>query len=339
MFDIKNFLNSAKSPKMWIMRQAGRYLPQYKLIRSTENTFLDLCYNPKKAAEVTLQPVEIFGFDFTILFSDILVVADSMGLNVKFIENVGPQMQIIKNAEDIKNINFKKENYIFDNISSTIKIVKEKILKNPLIGFVGSPWTVAFYVIGTNGKNHENLDICYKDFFEELVNIILNQTLKYIKVQIESGVDIIKIFDSHSGVASDYIYDKFIIKPTKAIVDYIRSNYPQIQIICFPRCSGLRYYRYVEMIQPDVIACDQFVPIDFMKSMQQKFIVQGNLDPMILLCDKKTIETHLNALLDNIWLNSKNNNFIFNLGHGIVQNTPVENVHFLVNILKNSIKN
>jgi uroporphyrinogen decarboxylase len=304
-------------------------------IRKDSSDFLELCYDSEKAKKVTLQPIDRFDFDAAIIFSDILVLPHALGWKVAFKKGEGPILQKFETDKDLLYINNdfdKKINCIYD----TVNKVRLSLDKNKsLIGFAGSPWTVASYMLEGKGKQDfsvsKNFLYNNKKLALQLIDIITEKTIEYLLGQINAGVDIIQLFDSWAGVLSGEEYEDFVIKPTKKIVSLVKHKYPSLPIIGFPRGSGYLYQEYIDQTDIDAIGVDQFVPINTMKKWQENIIVQGNFDPVLLLGKKEIIEKKANDILT--CLDSKN--FIFNLGHGILPNTPVENVQFLVNYVRN----
>lgn len=320
---------------IWFMRQAGRYLPEYMEIRNHVSDFLELCYNSKKAAIVTIQPIDRFGFDAAILFSDILILPHALGWKVEFQKGEGPILQKFESENDLNSLNSKfdkKINHIYDTVAK----VRSSLAKDKsLIGFAGSPWTVVSYMLEGKGKQDfsvsKNFLYTKPKLAKELIDIITDKTIEYLSGQIDAGVDVIQLFDSWSGVLSGVEYNNFVINPTRKIVDSIKNKYPKIPIIGFPRGSGYLYQDYIDQTNIDCIGVDQFVPINIMQKWQKNIVVQGNFDPVILLSNKEIIEQKAYEILSKL----NNKNFIFNLGHGILPNTPVENVEFLVNYVRN----
>lgn len=329
------FLRKNNNVPIWFMRQAGRYLPEYMEIRKDSSDFLELCYDSEKAKKVTLQPIDRFDFDAAIIFSDILVLPHALGWKVAFKKGEGPILQKFETDNDLLYINNdfdKKINCIYD----TVNKVRLSLDKNKsLIGFAGSPWTVASYMLEGKGKQDfsvsKNFLYNNKKLALQLIDIITEKTIEYLLGQINAGVDIIQLFDSWAGVLSGEEYEDFVIKPTKKIVSLVKRKYPSLPIIGFPRGSGYLYQEYIDQTDIDAIGVDQFVPINTMKKWQENIIVQGNFDPVLLLGKKEIIEKKANDILT--CLDSKN--FIFNLGHGILPYTPIENVQFLVNYVRN----
>lgn len=323
------------SPPIWIMRQAGRYLPEYKKVRSEVGSFLDLCYTPKKAAEVTLQPIDRFDMDAAIIFSDILTIPHSLGLDVSFAENYGPKVEVIDGNEGISKLKIDRNNEKLLHTHEAIAIVKSKLSYNKaLIGFVGAPWTIATYILEGKGKHNfeKSKKIAYNDpyFLDNLIDVIVNQSIFHILGQIKAGADIIQIFDSWAGVLSEVDYDRFVINPTIKIIKEVRSSYPNIPIIGFPKGSSYLYESYISKTNVNAIGLDSSVPINKMYDFAKNTVVQGNLDPVLLLSNKELIAERTEILLNKL----SNSRYIFNLGHGILPETPIENVDFLIKCVR-----
>lgn len=327
-----------KSPPVWFMRQAGRYLPEYREIRTKADNFLDLCYNPKLASEITLQPIRRFGFDGAIIFSDILVIPDALGIKVSFVKNEGPKLSKISNEKDLIKLNsdniLKHLQPVFENISLT----KSSLNKNTaLIGFAGSPWTIATYMIegGTSKKFELVREIALKNplFFQKLIDILTDSVSLFLNQQINSGVEIVKLFDSWSGILPESEFKKWVIEPNKKIIQNIKNKNPKIPIIIFTRGAGTLYENLIKEIDCDCIAIDQNVSKDWAKEILQKKyhkIIQGNLDNMILALDKERAKDETLEILNKF----SDFPFIFNLGHGILPNTPIENVEEVLKIIR-----
>ena len=331
----KVFTDKNETPPIWLMRQAGRYMSEYMEIRSTIPNFLDLCYNSDKASAVTMQPIEKFGLDAAILFSDILVLPDAMGWEVNFSKGHGPILKKFESETDLNKINKRFSNKI-NAVYETVAKVKAKLPKKvSLIGFAGSPWTVASYMFEGKGKQDfsvsKNFLYSQKSTALKLIDIITEKTIEYLSGQISAGAEIIQLFDSWSGVLNGNLYSEFVIYPTKKIVTALKEKFPDIKIIGFPRGSGFNYDNYINQTGIDGVSVDQFVPIKQMSIWQKKIVVQGNLDPVVLLGEQQTIKEEVDKIMT--LMGSKR--FIFNLGHGILPITPVKNVEFLVNYVKN----
>lgn len=324
---------------IWFMRQAGRYLPEYKEIRKSLTNFLDLCYDPEKAAEVTLQPIKRFDFDAAIIFSDILVLPHALGWEVSFEENIGPVLKQFTNSEDLKYFNSKHKDTRLSKVYEAIKIVRKSLpQEKSLIGFAGAPWTVVSYLLEGKGKQDFSTSkkFIYQNFdlVQKLIEFIANETIEHLSGQIQAGCDTVQLFDSWAGMLGEEEYEEFVIKPTKFIVSSIKEKFPEVTFIGFPKGCGFLYEKYIEQTMVDVIGVDQFVPINMMAKWQKNIVVQGNLDPVVLLTDENTIAKKLNDILSKL----DKKNFVFNLGHGILQTTPISNVEFAVKYVREFAK-
>ncbi|ABV79888.1 uroporphyrinogen decarboxylase [Rickettsia bellii OSU 85-389] len=321
-------------PPIWLMRQAGRYLPEYMAVRKEVKNFLEFCYDVDKATEVTLQPIKRFGFDAAIIFSDILVLPHALGWEVDFKENIGPLLKQFKSKEDFKYLQ-DNSNDKLEKVYEIVKKVRKELPKSTsLIGFAGSPWTVMTYMLEGKGKQDFRVSKKFiyenKDLAKELLNFITEKTIHHLINQIKSGANIIKIFDSWAGILPEEEFKKFVIEPTKKIIKSIKGYFPDIPIITFPKGAGLLYEKFLEEVPTDIIAIDPLIPLEKMKLWSNKVTVQGNLDPVILLTNKKIIKEKIHKILSIM----ENKNFIFNLGHGILPETPPENVEFLVKCIR-----
>ena len=319
---------------IWLLRQAGRYMSEYMEIRNSTKDFLELCYDSKKSTKVTMQPINRFDMDAAIVFADILLLPDCLGWDVAFKKGEGPVLKKLKSESDLLTIDQNLDKKIY-HVCETISNVRAKLSKEKsLIGFAGSPWTVASYMI--EGKGKHDFSECKKFIYnnskitKKLIEILTARTIEYLSAQIEAGADVIMLFDSWSGVLSGQEYDDYVIKPTKKIVAALKLKYPALPIIGFPRGSGYNYDKYIEETNIDIVSVDQFVPLETLSLWQKKIVVQGNLDPVVLLGSRELIK----AKVDDIFAKIKKDNFIFNLGHGILPSTNPENVEFLVNYVR-----
>jgi len=332
MSPLKNCIvnKETKNKPIWIMRQAGRYLPEFREIRKKNPNFIELCLNENLSSEITLQPIKRFNLDAAIIFSDILMLPFGLNQNVNFIKNFGPELGDFK-IEEIKKIsenNFKEKLLpIYNSINITSK--NELIKNKDLIGFVGAPWTLLLYMI--NKKSPKNK--IKNDFFSD--NLLINQLLEiiqkflkiHIKNQIENGATIIQIFDSWAGLLEKKNFLKFIYDPTENLVNYTKSL--GVPVICFPK--GIKNYKeYCEIVKPDVISIDYEVDPKLIRN-QINIPVQGGLDPKVLLTDKENIKKNVLNYL-NIF---KDHPYIFNLGHGVLPETNPEDMSYLVEIVNN----
>ena len=328
---------SVHRPPIWFMRQAGRYLSEYRDTRKRAGSFLDLCYNSDLATEVTLQPIDRFGFDAAILFADILLILDALGVKVEFKEGHGPLLDPVKNKKDIQRIsNLGQIHEKLFPVYETVKKLKKQLPKDvPLIGFAGAPWTLATYLI--NGKGEQG-SLTAKKFliknneeFEEIINLLTEATIEYLIMQIRSGADVIKIFDSWAGALNADMVLRYSLKPIKRIVNEIKKKHPNIPFIVFPRSVNTIYSNFSNEECFDVLAVDQFLDRKWIaENIQPKKIIQGNLDPLFLTQKKNTLIQELKKVTEDF----KTFPYIFNLGHGITPDAKVENVELVVNYIK-----
>jgi uroporphyrinogen decarboxylase len=327
----------ANRPAFWFMRQAGRYLPEYREIRSKEKTFLDLVFNPEKAAEITLQPIRRFGMDAAILFSDILVVPHALQQKVTFLEDIGPKLDPIREVNDLGKLDAKKIKTVLEPINETIRLVRKQLPSNAaLIGFCGAPWTVASYMVeGGASKDYiHSKKWAYRDpkGFSYLLTIIQETSLEYLTMQIEAGAEAIMIFDSHAGQLPPALFDPLIIKPTQKLIKSLRERYPKIPIIGFPRgLSPEHILKYVKETGVTAIQIDELTSYKWAyDELSMLLPIQGNIDPAVLLSGgevlKKTAINLMNRFCDRP--------FIINLGHGVHKNTPIKHVEYLANLVK-----
>jgi uroporphyrinogen decarboxylase len=334
----QNFYN--RQIPIWLMRQAGRYLPEYREIRNRVSGFWDLCYNPKIASEVTLQPVKRFDLDAAIIFADILVVPHSMKINIEFLHNEGPVVEKLSTINDLTKLVLNDDNDKFRNIYETIKITKQNLSHSKtIIGFAGAPWTVATYIM--EGKGKTNFEISKNhlknnhQFVKSLIDLLTEQTIFYIKGQIKAGADVIQIFDSWAGVldGSEY-FEEIIIDPTTKIVNEIRKEYKDFPFIVFPKDIS-NIYNYLEKTKANCInLSNNFTKKDIL-NLSHKYAIQGNLDPQKLLSyDKQSLKAEILKILEEFY----DFNYIFNLSHGILQNTPLDNVYTLIEEVRNYAK-
>lgn len=328
--------NESLTPAIWLMRQAGRYLPEYQQIRKNSKNFLDLCYNSDLACEVTLQPIRRFNLDAAIIFSDILVIPDAMGIKVRFEENHGPILESIQTIEQIKEISIRKNKEKLLPIYEAIEKTKANLPKNvALIGFSGGAWTLASYIV--EGKLSRDLSkvksVYYNDkaFFKLLLDELIDSIAEHLINQVKAGAEVLQIFDSWAGLLAGDDYNQLIIKPTQDIIKKVRSVYPNIPIICFPRMSSLRYKKFCLEVNCQGVSVDQYISLDYIKENSNGKVIQGNLDPILLFSKSTDL---IKQRVDNILEAMNGENFIFNLGHGVLPKTPIENVEFLINYIK-----
>ena len=315
-------------PPFWLMRQAGRYMPEYRELRAKAGSFLNLCYNPEWAAEVTMQPIRAFDMSAAIIFADILLVPHALGVDLKFETGEGPKLGEFK-IEDLR-YDAEKVQPVFDALR---RVYAQLPADKNLIGFAGSPWTVATYMVecGSSKTFEKSKQLAFSrtPYFAAIIEILVQATTEYLSAQIDAGAEVVKLFDSWAGELHGADYFHWIIEPNARIIAALRERHPSTKIIAFPRRSGQAdLIDFCKVAKPDAIAIGEDVAIEW--AMDNLALpIQGNLSPAVLLCDTDEIHKRTQRILDA----SKNHPFIFNLGHGISQHTPVENVKFLCDML------
>ena len=330
--------HQTRRPPIWMMRQAGRYLPEYRELRTRAPTFLEFCYTPKLAVEATLQPLKRFELDAAILFSDILVIPDALGQKVTFETGEGPRLDPINASEGIKNLDSTLNLSRLAPVFETIQIVRGQLSRETaLIGFCGAPWTVASYMIAGKGTPDQApariFAYRFPEIFNALIELLTDASIAYLSKQIESGVDVVQIFDSWSGVLPAWEFEKWCHAPLKKIVTAIHDNYPDVPIIAFPRGAGSHLPKIARMTGLNAIGLDTAVdPLWAAREVQSILPVQGNLDPLALLTGGKCLSESVNSII-SIFGDGPH---IFNLGHGILPQTPIEHVEQLVKQVRNS---
>ena len=310
------------------MRQAGRYLPEYRAVREKAGSFLDLVFTSDLAAEVTLQPVRRFGFDAAILFSDILVIPHALGQSVAFTVGEGPRLDPIADREGLKRLRTQADAGVLAPIYETIRIVKENLGPNiTLLGFCGAPWTVATYMIAGRGTPDQEPArvFAYTDpaGFSQLIDLLVTASVDYLANQFAAGVDAVQIFDTWAGILPPEQFSRWSIAPTRRIVEELRHRVPGAKIIGFPRGAGTNLRRYVDEVAVDAIGLDWTVDLGYAREhIQSRIPVQGNLDPYVLIAGGAALDRAIDAVLDGFG----DGPFIFNLGHGILPHTPIAHV-------------
>ena len=338
--DDKPILNAferpSEIPPIWLMRQAGRYLPEYREVRATAGSFLDLCYSPVLAAEVTLQPIRRFDFDAAILFSDILVVPHALGREVRFVEGEGPRLEPI-DSDGVGRLETDQVGKRLAPVFETVARVRSELPEGKaLIGFCGAPWTVATYMIAGRGTADQGPARLAGAERPEMLDLLVDQLVvasaDYLIGQIEAGADVVQIFDSWAGVLGERQFERWCIRPISKIVRRVRAAKPGVRIIGFPKGAGLMLERFVAETGVDAVGLDWTVPAKFASEvLQPQAVLQGNLDPMILLAGGKALD----EAIDRIVSTFSGDRFIFNLGHGIVPKTPIRHVERLVERVRN----
>ena len=310
------------------MRQAGRYLPEYRAVREKAGDFLRLCFTPELAAEVTMQPIRRFGFDAAILFSDILVVPHALGQPVRYTVGEGPQLDAIADRAGLDRLKAELDQEALGPIYETIRKVKASLdPRTALLGFCGAPWTVASYMIAGHGTPDQApaRQFAYRDAdgFAALVDKLVDASASYLIRQLQAGVDAVQIFDTWAGVLPAEEFRRWCIEPTQRIVAKVRAEVSGAKIIGFPRGVGTALLRYVEEVPVDAIGLDWTVDLLFARNqIQWRMPVQGNLDPLVLVCGGVALDRAVDAVLEAF----SERPFIFNLGHGILPETPIAHV-------------
>jgi uroporphyrinogen decarboxylase len=332
---ILNVLANNVSPRtpIWLMRQAGRYLPEYRELRAKAGSFLDLCLNPTLAAEVTLQPVRRFGFDAAILFSDILVVPYALGQKVTFEAGEGPHLSpAITSAAVLAELAGDIDLSVLSPVFETITRVRAGLSRDvALLGFCGAPWTVATYMVagfGTPDQAPARL-FAYRDpsGFGRLIDLLVRASIDYLTAQFRAGIDAVQLFDTWAGVLGPEEFNRWCTEPGGRIVAGVRQNIPDARIIGFPRGAGTSLVNYVDSVPFNAIGLDWMIDRRFARQeIQSRRPVQGNVDPLALLAGGAALDREVDAVLSSF----SGKPFIFNLGHGILPDTPIAHVEQMV---------
>ncbi len=315
-------------PPVWLMRQAGRYLPEYRVLREKAGDFLKLCFTPELAADVTLQPVRRFGFDAAILFSDILVVPHALGQPVRYSLGEGPQLDAITDRDGLARLKPEIDQEALAPVYETIRLVKASL--DPavaLLGFCGAPWTVASYMIAGHGTPDQApariLAYHDPDGFAALIDLLVDASASYLIRQLQAGADAVQIFDTWAGILPAEEFRRWCTEPSQRIIAKVRSELPGAKIIGFPRGVGTALLRYVEQVPIDAVGLDWTVDLLFARDqIQWRMPIQGNLDPLVLVAGGAALDRAVDAVLEAF----SEGPFIFNLGHGILPQTPIAHV-------------
>ena len=321
------------TPPVWLMRQAGRYLPEYRATRAQAGDFLSLCYTPDLAAEVTLQPIRRYGFDAAILFADILLIPDALGADLWFVTGEGPRLSTITGPDGLKPLKGKDD--IHDHLApvyETVKILSQELpSETTLIGFAGAPWTVATYMIAGRGTPDQapahKLRQEDPATFDALINLLTDATIEYLSKQVEAGAEVVKIFDSWAGSLKGEAFDRYALEPAKKITQEMKQRFPGLPVIAFPREAGDKYIGFAKAVGADCLALDTSVDATWAaQHLQNDGCVQGNLDPKLMITGGDALRQEARRIVDAL----KNGPHIFNLGHGITPEADPENVHVLL---------
>jgi uroporphyrinogen decarboxylase len=324
-------------PPMWIMRQAGRYLPEYRETRGKAGGFLELCYNPEFAVEVTLQPLRRFDLDAAILFSDILVIPDALGQKVRFATGEGPLLEPL----DAKGVEALEKDGALTHLAPVLEAVRRLRAALPpektLIGFCGAPWTVATYMLGGRGSPDQwvarKFALEHPEAFDKLMDILVETSIDYLAAQFEAGADVVQLFESWALNLDDTSFARNVMEPNRRIVEGLRKRIPNAPVIGFPRGAAGNIMRYTEATGVNAVGIDFATPLDFVrKTLPTTLPVQGNLDPLRLVVGGQAMESQVHKILEAF----SDRPHIFNLGHGIVPETPIAHVERLIELVKRS---
>jgi uroporphyrinogen decarboxylase len=342
MSDKKKLLRSLAGetqdvPPVWLMRQAGRYLPEYRATRAQAGDFLSLCYNPELAAEVTLQPIRRYGFDAAILFADILLIPQALGADLWFVTGEGPRLSTITDASGMGRMKGKDD--IHDHLApvyETVKILSRELPKETtLIGFAGAPWTVATYMIAGRGTPDQAPAHKLREgdpaTFDALMDLLTDATIEYLDCQVKAGAEVVKLFDSWAGSLKGEAFDRYALAPAKRIISELKSRHPDLPIIAFPREAGDKYIGFAKAVGADALAIDTSVDATWAaEHLQKDGCVQGNLDPKLMVTGGEMLQSEARRICEAL----KNGPHIFNLGHGITPDADPENVHRLLEAIR-----
>jgi uroporphyrinogen decarboxylase len=322
-----------KTP-IWLMRQAGRYLPEYRALRADKGGFLNLVYDSDAAAEITLQPIRRFGFDGAILFSDILIVPYALGQDLRFEAGEGPRLSPPLVDAALEGLRAVPER--LEPIYRTVEKVKASLpSETTFLGFAGSPWTVATYMVAGQGSKEqaEARRYAYRDpaAFAEIVDAIAGMTVDYLSGQVEAGVEAVQLFDSWAGSLSPAQFEQWVIAPNAAIVSAFKARHPDVPVIGFPKGAGGKLAAYARETGVDAIGLDETVnPVWAAANLPEHLPVQGNLDPLTLIAGGEALESAVTRIVSAF----EGRPHIFNLGHGILQDTPIEHVEHLLRLVR-----
>jgi uroporphyrinogen decarboxylase len=322
---------TVERPPFWFMRQAGRYMAEYRAVRAEVGDFLDLCYSPKKATEVTLQPIQRFGMDAAIIFSDILVVPHALGSAVHFEKGEGPRVEPVKNGADIARLDESKMPGKLAPVYEAIAATRASLPKDiALIGFAGAPWTLACYMLEGRGKTDfstaRRAAYTTPSLLAALIGVLSSAVVEHLCAQVEAGADALQLFDTWAGLVPVSQREALITGPARAVIAEVKRRHPQVPIIAFPKGLGLDLPHYAQSTQADGLSVDMQTDIT---SLNVACVLQGNLDPLLLASSREGTLREATRLREAM----AGTRFVFNLGHGIVPDTPVEHVTALSELL------
>jgi uroporphyrinogen decarboxylase len=319
---------------VWLMRQAGRYLPEYRALRAEKGDFLELVYDSEAAGEITLQPIRRFGFDGAILFSDILIVPYAMGQDLEFLAGEGPRLSPRLVDHALESLQAVPER--LQPIYRTVSLVRQQLgPETTLLGFAGSPWTVATYMVAGEGSRDQHLAraMAYRDpaAFQAIVDAIVAVTIEYLSGQIAAGAEAVQLFDSWAGSLAPDQFERWVVAPNAAIADAIRARHPGVPVIGFPKGAGSKLAAYASETGVDAVGLDETIdPVWAMRELPQGLPVQGNLDPLLLLAGGDELTRQARHILETF----ADRPHVFNLGHGIDKETPIDHVERLLAVVR-----
>jgi uroporphyrinogen decarboxylase len=327
-----------ETPPIWMMRQAGRYLPEYRATRAQAGDFLSLCYNSKLAAEVTLQPIRRYGFDASILFADILLLPQALGADLWFVTGEGPRLSTIETQADFDKLNAASAIHeTLNPVYETVRILRRELPnETTLIGFAGAPWTVATYMVAGRGTPDQGPAHKLKDenpeVFDQIINILIEGTVDYLSKQIEAGAEVVKLFDSWAGSLKGADFDRYALEPAKKIIAELKSRHPDVPVIAFPRGAGERYVGFAKATGADCVALDDGVTPEWAAAnVQVDGCVQGNLKSSHMVTGGQDLMDETRKIVEAFGKGPH----IFNLGHGITPDADPENVQLMIDTVRN----
>ena len=326
------------TPPIWMMRQAGRYLPEYRATRAEAGDFLSLCYNSDLAAEVTLQPIRRYGFDAAILFADILLLPQALGADLWFVTGEGPRLSTITGPEGMRGPKGKDD--IHEHLTpvyETVRILSRELPRETtLIGFAGAPWTVATYMIAGRGTPDQGPAHALREgdtaTFEALIDLLTTSTIEYLSMQVEAGAEVVKLFDSWAGSLKGDAFAKYALDPAKRIISELKSRHPGLPVIAFPREAGENYVGFAKAVGADCLAIDNSVSAEWAaEALQPDSCIQGNLAPGHMVTGGQALVDETRRIVEAF----RNGPHIFNLGHGITPDADPENVQLMIDTVRN----
>lgn len=326
------------TPPIWMMRQAGRYLPEYRATRAEAGDFLSLCYNSDLAAEVTLQPIRRYGFDAAILFADILLLPQALGADLWFVTGEGPRLSTITGPEGMRGLKGKDD--IHEHLApvyETVRILSRELPRETtLIGFAGAPWTVATYMIAGRGTPDQGPAHALREgdtaTFEALIDLLTTSTIEYLSMQVEAGAEVVKLFDSWAGSLKGDAFAKYALDPARRIISELKFRHPGLPVIAFPREAGENYVGFAKAVGADCLAIDNSVSAEWAaEALQPDSCIQGNLAPGHMVTGGQALVDETRRIVEAF----RNGPHIFNLGHGITPDADPENVQLMIDTVRN----